>query len=128
MAGAIRVLMHFRLSHIPRIIQTYNAVSPGSHPQMVVLVEEEGVGGIEGVESWIAIKGVASTAEAHESCRPGADEQVAVSVFYDGFHAIAGHFLSAAILINEPCILIIIGIESLRLGIEVGDSPISSNP
>ena len=67
MAGAIRVLMHFRLSHIPRIIQTYNAVSPGSHPQVVVLVEEEGIGGIGGVESGIAVEGVASTAEAHET-------------------------------------------------------------
>ena len=95
---------------------------------MVVLVEEEGVGGIEGVESWIAIKGVASTAEAHESCRPGADEQVAVSVFYDGFHAIVGHSVFAAIYVNKPCILTIIGIERLCLGIEVGKSAISSNP
>ena len=128
MVGAIRVLMHFRLSHISRIVQTYNTISPGSHPQMVVLVEEEGVGGIEGVESWIAIKGVASTAEAHESCRPGADEQVAVSVFYDGFHAIVGHSVFAAIYVNKPCILTIIGIERLCLGIEVGKSAISSNP
>ena len=128
MVGAIRVLMHFRLSHISRIVQTHYAISPGSHPQVVVLVEEEGVGGIGGVESGIAVEGVASTAEAHESCRPGADEQVAVSVFYDGFHAIAGHFFSAAILINEPCFLFIIGIERLGFGIEVGESAISSNP
>ena len=74
MVGAIRVLMHFRLSHISRIVQTHYAISPGSHPQVVVLVEEEGVGGIGGVESRIAVEGVASTAEAHESCRPGTDE------------------------------------------------------
>ena len=67
MVGAIRVLMHFRLSHISRIVQTYNTISPGSHPQMVVLVEEEGVGGIGGVELRIAVEGVASTAEAHET-------------------------------------------------------------
>ena len=108
MVGAIRVLMHFRLSHILRIVQTHNTVSPGSHPQMVVLVEEEGVGGIGGVELWIAIEGVASTAEAHEACRPGADEQVAVSVFYDGFHAIVGYSVFAAICVNEPRILIIL--------------------
>lgn len=128
MVGAIRVLMHFRLSHIPRIVQTHNTVSPGSYPEMVVLVEEEGIGRIGGVESWIAIEGVASAAEAQEPCRPGADEQVAVSVFYDGFHAIVGNSVFAAIYVNEPCILIIIGIECLGLGIEVGESAICSNP
>ncbi len=40
---------------------------PGSYPETLVLVEEEGIGRIGGVESWIAIEGVASTAEAHES-------------------------------------------------------------
>ena len=93
-----------------------------------MFVEEEGIGGIGGVESGIAIEGVASTAEAHESCRPGADEQVAVSVFYDGFHAVVANIDFAAIYVNEPCILIIIGIESLCLGIEVGESAVSSNP
>ena len=34
------------------------------------------------------------------NCRPGADEQVAVSVFYDGFHAIVGYSVFAAIYVN----------------------------
>lgn len=67
MVGAVWVLVHFRLSYIPRIVKTHNAISPGSHPETLVLVEEEGEGGISGIESWIAIEGVASTAEAHES-------------------------------------------------------------
>ena len=120
--------MYFRLSYISRIVQTHNAISPGSYPETLVLVEKEGIGGIGGVESWIAIEGVASTVEAHESCRPGADEQVAVSVFYDGFHAIVANIVFASICVNEPSILIIIGIERHCLGIEVGESAISSNP
>ena len=67
MVGAVWVLVHFRLSYIPRIVKTHNAISPGSYPETLALVEEEGIGGIGGVESWIAIEGVASTAEAHES-------------------------------------------------------------
>ena len=67
MVGAVWVLVHFRLSYISRIVQTHNAISPGSYPETLALVEEEGVGGIGGVESWIAIEGVASTVEAHES-------------------------------------------------------------
>lgn len=60
-------MMHFRLSYISRIVQAHYAISPGSHPQMVMLVEEEGVGGIGGVELRIAVEGIASTAEAHET-------------------------------------------------------------
>ena len=67
MIGTIRVLVHFRLSYISRIVEAYYTISPGSHPQPLVLVEEERVGGIGGIELRIAVEGIASTAEAHES-------------------------------------------------------------
>ena len=74
MVGAVRVLVCSRLLHIARIVQSHHAIAPGSHPQTMVLVKEERVGRVGGVELGIAIHGMGLALESHESRRPGADE------------------------------------------------------
>ena len=126
--GCIGILMILRILQIVRIADAQHSVSPGSYPETMVSVEKERVGRIYVIQLRVAAEYVAATFQTHQSGRPGTDEKVAVSVFYDGFHAIVGYSVFAVIYVNEPCILIIIGIERLCLGIEVGKSAISSNP
>ena len=66
MVGAVRVLVCSRLLHIARIVQSHHAIAPGSHPQTMVLVEEERVGRVGGVELGIAIHGMGLALESHE--------------------------------------------------------------
>ena len=69
-----------------------------------------------------------ATMQAQQARRPSTDEQIAILVFHDSLHAVASHFRFLAIGVNEPCVLIIIGIERLILGIEIRQSTIGANP